>query len=620
MIKTVIIVFTSILLGGPASLSFAQDSDRKVVISGKEEIYTYEFNKNKEVQVNAEYTIHYKSIKPSTVSFVEYYDNYSEIRNIKIKGIKKVSPQYGMYKQENIFFSDAKACYFDMPFVEKDSEATVTFSKLFKDIRKFGFLPLAEPYYTNSRTIKIVIPDWMDIDVLSRNLSENIIVSSIKDEVEKNATTIINITDQPEYIIEENTPHYMHSQPYVMIIPGKSSGKNGDIRYFKTMDDLYQWSKEPLLLIDNDMSLIKEKASELTINCISDEEKIRELCKWVQQKIRYIAFTDGLSAYKPDNAQDVIAKKYGDCKGMSNLLKSLLLSEGFDARLVWVATADLERDLDIVKPIPFANHMICALYRNDSLYYFDPTVKSLIFGETPEQLQGQMALIEDGENYIVSRIPQYGVHYNRDSLFVWYSILDDKLIGKATRSFKGESKHSISYWVNNMTETEKRYAIEEFLKSGESVDSVFAIQTEGLNSFLPEVSLTYEIGGKSNINIFGNQIYINLDGTKDYRNAKIDTVKRKTALKYPYKDYMVRVSEFLIPEGYDVEQLPPDMNISREKYAFSIVYIKEKDKIIYHKEIAVFDPVFEKTDFEQWNSDIDILRKSYSELVVLGKK
>ncbi|WP_163220856.1 transglutaminase domain-containing protein [Bacteroides sp. 214] len=584
-----------------------------------EETFAYELNKKGEVQISSEHLVNYKCIKPATVSFFEYYDNYSEIKNVKIKGIKRVHPQYGMYKRENIFFSDGKACYFDIPFIQKDSEAIVTFNKLYKDIRRFTFIPLAEAHHTESRTIKIVIPDWMNVDILNQNLSENITINSIKDDVQKATITTIHITNQPAAIIEEHSPHYMHSQPYIIIIPRESLGKAGNTRYFKTIDDLYEWSKEPLSLMDNNLHLIKEKASELTANCKSDEEKINVLCQWVQRNIRYIAFEDGISAFKPDNAQDVITQKYGDCKGMSNLLKSLLIAKGFDVRLVWVATADVERDLDIANPSPFANHMICALCKDDSLYYFDPTVKSLSFGEIPEQLQGQKALIEDGENYIISQIPQFSAHYNRDSLFVQYSITDNKLTGKANRSFEGEAKHSLSYWMNSMTETEKKQKTEQILKNGEMQDSIFNIETNGLESFLPEINIKYEIKRKSNINIFGNQIFINLDDTKDYQNAKVDIKNRKTALKLPHKDYVVVVSQLLIPEGYDVNQLPENKTVSREKYSFSISYKKEKDTIIYHKEMFVFNSILEKSDFEQWNSDIDALRKAYGELIVLEK-
>ena len=619
MNKFVWITLIGILIEGLTSLSIAQNTDNKVIIFNKEAIYTYELNKAGEVQVNAEYIVNYKCIKPSTVSFVEYYDNFSEIKNVKIKGIKGVTPQYGMYKQKNIFFSDAKACYFDIPFIQKSSEATVTINKVFKDIRRFIFLPLAGPYYTNSQTIKIVVPDWINIDILYQNLSKNITKNTIRDEAKKTTTYFIQIVNQPEFVTEEYSPHYMHSYPYILIVPRESSGKNGTVRYFKSPDDLYQWCKQPLTLMNNNMSIIREKALELIANCNNDDAKIRELCKWVQQSIRYIAYEDGISAFKPDDAQDVMTKKYGDCKGMSNLLKSLLNSAGFDARLVWVATKDIGRSLDIKKPIPFANHIICALKMNDSLYYFDPTVKSLSFGEIPEYLQGQVALIEDGKKYIISQIPQYSGHYNSDSLFIQYVIADDKLTGKANRCFRGEAKNYFAYWMNNISETEKNQITNELLKNGNLQDSVFNITPEGLNSFLPEISIKYDINRKSNINIFGNQIYLNLDDVKDYRNDKIDIAKRKTAFKQPYKDYIVRISKLSIPDGYNVTQLPIALNIVRDKYSFTISYTKEKDEIIYHKEISVFDPILEKNDFEQWNSDIDTLRKAYTELIVLER-
>lgn len=620
MTKSIVITLLYFFLESFFFPFYAQNSDKKVVISNKDEIYTYELTKNGEVQINAEFIINYRCLKPSAVSFWEYYDDNSEIKNLRIKGVKGVYPKYGMYNQEDIFFSDDKACYFEIPFVKKDSEATVTYGKIYRDIRNFIFLPLAESYYTDSRTIKIITPNEINIDIFSQNLSDNIIVSSVKDEIKKTTTTIVNIKNQPEYIVEKNSPDYMHSQPYIIITPREVSGKNGVVRYFKTVDDLYTWSREPLLLVKNDLPKIKEKAAELTADCITDQDKIRELYKYVQQKIRYLAVTNGILGRKPDEAQNVISKKYGDCKGMSNLLKMLLASQGFDARLVWIATADSERDLDVSNPIPFANHMICALYNNDSLYYLDPTLESLNLGEIPEQLQGQTALIENGDNYIVSKVPAFGSTYNRDSLYIQYSINNNQLTGKASRSFKGDAKSYISYWMKGLSEKEKKYKIEDFLRNGRDGDSISNIQVKGLECFRPEINLLYEVDRKSNLNIFDNQIFINIEETNDYEDDKIDIDKRKTAYKRSHKDYKVRVAELQIPDGYDVIQLPANINIRREKYSYTLSYKKENGKIIYHKVITIYNPVFEKTDFIQWNSDIDTLRKAYGELVVIERK
>ena len=62
---------------------------------------------------------------------------------------------------------------------------------------------------------------------------------------------------------------------------------------------------------------------------------------WVQDNIRYIAFENGIMGFKPDAAQNVLNKKYGDCKGKANLLKEMLKLAGYDARLTWIGTSDL---------------------------------------------------------------------------------------------------------------------------------------------------------------------------------------------------------------------------------------------------------------------------------------
>lgn len=620
LIRSITILFF-ILFSGGIFQAFAQSEDAKIIISDKEEIYTYTINNKGNAQVDVSYIVNYQCLRSGTASFVDYYDNYIEIKDVKIKGLKGISPKYGMYKQENVFFSDSKACYFDLPFIKKDSEATVSVRKVYKDIRRLNFITLAEPYYVRSKKISIIIPDQMKVAASLKNASGNISKDSIRNEADKTTTIRFQINNQTEVVNEPYSTGYRHVYPYLIIVPKESDSDGKKTKYFETVKDLYQWYREPLLSLNPDEKVIKEKSDQLTAHCNSDEDRIRELCKWVQQNIRYIAFMDGIAAFRPDDAGEVLHKKYGDCKGMSNLLKALLISAGFDARLTWVATRmDGNENLDVNIPIPFADHMICSLFWNDSIYFIDPTVKSLSFGEIPEFIQGRKALIEDGENYIIATIPEYGSVNNLDKLFVQYHMEENKLIGKGQRCFKGESKHSIVYWLNTLKESDKKIKIEEFLKNDESQDSISEISTEGLDSFFPEVCVNYKAVRKSNITVFDNYIYINPDIDKDYQNAKINIATRKTGMQFPYRDHVLRISEFFISDTYQIIQLPPETEVIRDKYSFLLSFRQEGNKIIYRKELSFLDSILEKEDFEQWNADIDRLRSAYNELIVLEKQ
>ena len=96
---------------------------------------------------------------------------------------------------------------------------------------------------------------------------------------------------------------------------------------------MYGWYRSLVNSMDNQTADIESTVAELLNNIDDDEEKIKALYYWVQDNIRYIAFEDGIAGFKPDECQNVFNKKFGDCKGMANLLKEMLIVAGFDARL-----------------------------------------------------------------------------------------------------------------------------------------------------------------------------------------------------------------------------------------------------------------------------------------------
>lgn len=70
----------------------------------------------------------------------------------------------------------------------------------------------------------------------------------------------------------------------------------------------------------------------------SPRQQATIIYRWVQQRIHYVAFEDGMNGLVPAAASEVCRTRYGDCKGMSNLLHTLLRARGLDAHLSWVGT------------------------------------------------------------------------------------------------------------------------------------------------------------------------------------------------------------------------------------------------------------------------------------------
>ncbi len=410
------------------------------------------------------------------------------------------------------------------------------------------------------------------------------------------------------------------ARPLGAYLPKSSEIKGEKNTYFETLDDQYAWYHNIIKEVNNDNTVIRTKAEEITKDCKTNEEKIKSLFAWVQENVRYLAFEDGIAAFKPEDAQEVLRKKYGDCKGMSNLLKALLEAEGFDARLAWLGTNHIAYGYENPS-LSADNHMICALFFDEKIYYLDPTVKYMPVGEYPKSIQGRQTLVEDKDRskYLLNRIPVSNPEMNSDSLFCDYVIEGNILQGKCSQFYMGESKQNIMSLMDATPKDRLNQAIEIYL-SANSQNKVSDVNLKGTSSQSKEVGMEYRITNKSGIQNIDEEYYIDLEQKKDFMNFTIDIDKRVNDIDFMYQHHIVSNVVLHIPFGYKVTYLPDPLNIIKDSYVFKTEYKQIGDKINYKKTITILADYLPKERFEEWNSDISKLKKAYMEQLVLIKQ
>ena len=136
----------------------------------------------------------------------------------------------------------------------------------------------------------------------------------------------------PAFEYDDNAPNLTYYTPH--IIPRIASyEKNGEtIKVLETLDDLYNWYYS--LVENTDKSAtdeIKKIVDSLKAGSDSDFELISNIYYWAQDNIRYVAFEEGMQGFIPDHAGNVCVKRYGDCKGITSLLYTMLRYAGIDA-------------------------------------------------------------------------------------------------------------------------------------------------------------------------------------------------------------------------------------------------------------------------------------------------
>ena len=599
------------------SYILGQTDDDNVIITQKEVTYEYLIEKGN-VVVKEKYEATFEATRMATnTSVYEMYDNESTIDKVRIRSIKGLAPQYSLYKSNDIFYSDAKICYMDLHFDKKGKTGRVEFEKTIKDPRYFTVIPLLEyGYFIKNKTVRIVVPSWMECELVDYNFNDNI-KKTVETDPKTNAQIYVYTLENQEAIVSESMMQGVsHIYPLILVLNKQSDVDGVQTVYFKTLKDQYQWYKHLVNEMHNDKKIIEEKAKEITQKSTDDFDKIKDVFAWVQSNIRYVAFEDGIAGFKPDDAHEVLRKKYGDCKGMANLTKSLLESLGFDARLTWLGTNHIAYDYSTPN-LSVDNHMICTLFFNDEVYYLDATYEYMPVGEYPQSIQGRQVMIENGDEYILNRIPVLDSKINTDSLSCRYTIDNDKMNGETIHYFMGESKEKILSLIYATPKNKLNEALLYFAKNGEVQNEVTNIQLNDATAKVESTHLAYNIEKNSDFQKLDKDIYIGMNPMKEFSSHIINIEKRKNNILFPYCYRIVRNIDLVIPENYHLSHMPENMVIDRDSYIFSINYEQKGDTLSYRCILQFKSPLIKKEAFEQWNADINELKRNYMEQIVL---
>lgn len=555
---------------------------------------------------------------------VKFYDAESDIKELEVyyktKKKKDIYVKDEYYNVSDFFYSDARVKYFKLNFPSIGYQYQVNTEKFYKDTKYLSRAFFTTYYPIEKKEIQFVIPRWLNIELKEMNFEGFNIEKTVTYDKDKDADIhTFTARDLKADIKEKNAPGPSHTHPHILILTKSFKNEGKEIALFNSTQDLYNWYRSLVLKVDNDNSVLEEKVKKLTSNAQSDIEKVQNIYYWVQDNIRYIAFEDGIAGFKPDNCQNVFNNKYGDCKGMANLTKEMLHLAGFDARLTWIGTNRIAYDYS-TPSLAVDNHMICTVILNGKKYFLDPTEKYNPFNEYAQRIQGKEALIENGETFILEKVPNMQKTNNHEIIHRKLSIKGEQFIGEGTHTFNGESKAGLLYIINNLKTDSKDEAIRYYLNKGDKNHRVSNVVNSDLNNRDQVFTLAYNMELDNAISSFGDQIYIDPDYYKEYKDFKFDQ-DRKSDYLFQHKTLFEVKTEIELPLGFSaVDGLPQGMKEEHENFSFIVDYQLKDNKIIYHKQISIDHAIVKKKDFELWNNCIQKLNDIYQEQIILEKK
>lgn len=552
----------------------------------------------------------------------EFYDSQSKIEGFNLTYRNEKDAKFlvkdEFFNRDDLFYADYRVKYMSVDFPVQGYTYNYELNKKYNDVKYFTSMYFQEEYPILKKQITITVPNWLEVEIKEFNFDGFDIKKTSQADTSHKATVYTYTMQNTDAMTKEASapgPSYLY--PHLLII-AKSHTKDGKkTTLFNATADLYKWYKSLVNTMDENPAALKDKVKELTANAKTDDEKIKNIYYWVQDNIRYIAFEDGLAGFKPESSQNVFAKRYGDCKGMANLTRQMLKEAGFDARLTWIGTKHIAYDYSIPS-LCVDNHMICTLFKDGKKYFLDGTEKYNSFGEYANRIQGKEVMIEDGDKYIIEKVPVAASLANKETYNSTFRIDNELLVGKVSGSILGESRASFLYNYNSIKNDKKENALQHYLSGGDKNFGISNIKTSDLANRDKTLTLEYNATLRNKVSSFDNEMYIDLDYEEEFGN--LDFKERKTDYEFSYTRDYESVVTLEVPAGYKVTRLPEALKFTNKDYGIDISYEQKGNTVLYKKYFTIKNGTLKKADFKTWNENIALLNKLYNDQITLTKQ
>ncbi len=551
----------------------------------------------------------------------EFYDSESSIQtfNIKYRNDKNANNYITdeFYKDNDLFYNDARVKHTVVNFPVQGYIYNYELEKKYEDVKYFTALYFNDEFPIIKKQIIVTVPEWLNIELKEFNFDSAKVVKSQTKDSKNNTIYTYTLNDVPAMSKEEDAPGRSYLYPHILLIAKSYTLKGKEVTLFNSTADLYKWYKSLVDLMKDDTSIMKSKVTELTANAKTDEEKIKNIYYWVQDNIRYIAFEDGIAGFKPDESNHVFENRFGDCKGMANLIKQMLKLGGFDARLTWIGTKHIAYDYK-TPSLAVDNHMICALFFKGKKYFLDGTEKYNSFGEYAERIQNKEVMIEDGDKFIIDKIPLGTSDSNKESFKANLTIENEKLKGTCSKNYLGESRAQLLYVYNTFKSDKKDETLENYLAKSDKNILVTNIKTSDLKNRDIKLTIDYNVEVENKVSSFDNDMYIDLEYMNEFKGFELKD--RKTDYQFDFKKNYESVVTLAIPTGYKVTKLPTDLIVKENNFDISISFQKTDKEIIYKKSFIFKNGEIKASEITKWNDFIKNLISNYNQQITLSKQ
>ncbi len=342
----------------------------------------------------------------------------------------------------------------------------------------------------------------------------------------------------------------------------------------------------------------KQKIRDLVSKLSTQEEKVKAVYEYLQNKTRYVSIQLGIGGLQPFPASIVDQTGYGDCKALSNYTVAMLKELGIKSFYTVINAGRGEPDIRTDFPSHQFNHVIVSVPNGKDTLWLECTSQTNPFGYQGSFTEDRWALMISEEGGKLVRTKNYTPAQNLQSRTADVSLdLSGNAKAKIRTIYNGIQYESggLNSVMNNSDEQKK------WVENNTDIPS-FSLNTFSMKEVkgqVPSIMVNLDLTLNRYATASGKRLFItpNLMNKLSHVPEKIAERKTEVVRRSNYID--VDTVNFSFPENLYPEFLPEPIKIKSKFGEYEASFKFDAGKVTYVRRMKVWKGRFPKETYSE---------------------
>ncbi|NDV79463.1 DUF3857 domain-containing protein [Dysgonomonas sp. 511] len=415
---------------------------------------------------------------------------------------------------------------------------------------------------------------------------------------------------------EEHTPPWRELFPCILIAPNNFcfDSQCGDMSNWKGYG---LWVSKLLEGRDILHEATITKLQDMVKNAASDKEKAKILYEYLQANSRYVSIQLGIGGFQPIEAASVVKSGFGDCKGLSNVMKAMLKAVGIESNYCEISMKEKELHSNFAN-VSQTDHAILLVPLAGDSVWLECTSQTLPFGYVHPRIAGHDALVISKDGGKICRLPDYKDNENKTVIKLKID-LNEAAEAKGS-VYMEEHLHNYRYVVGNLLSKDRQqildYINHEIKFPKVKYDNINIVENRDPQ---PSCVLTADFAASDFVNQTGSRMFVPACPlNKNFYNT-FSSANREHDIYFSIGFHASNSVEFILPESYKPESLPKAVEEETPYGRFVSTVSHEGNKITYTQTIDIFSGRHSKDEYSQIKDFFGKIVSANKQRIVLRK-